>query len=710
MGAGVEVTNAGRRTVGAPLPERPRVMALEWNLPFHIDVASRLAERYRWNFVYWVGDGETFGSKVRERFPDIVFHDTVDARYGRPPKALVDLQPRPFDEKMARMLAYEKALVLKMMDRIELEESFGFRDRVRLFHHLASWWEALLDYIKPDVMMIPTAPHVVYDYIAYALCRHRGIRTAMFENASIPGWLLPTPVFEDGFPNLISTYRVLLSREHQDTTVRLSLQTEDYLSKTRGAYVKPHEMKRFEKIYNQPSPSPTANDFRLLGKKVLDVNRYPRYLRHIVDATKRKLARSFGVSIRSRRRISGFYHGRFLVLGEATPRDEAQHSKWVAQRLLQLKQDYDLRADPVDLSAKFIYVPLHVQPERSTSPNGGIYDHTELMVEALARTIPVDWLIYIKEHPSQFAPWQVGERGRRLSDYAAMAALPNTRLVPLDSNPFDLIDNARAVATITGTSGWEAIARGIPVLCFGIAWYQGCDGVFDVRRSDNLRAAIQAIIAGSKPSLHRIRLFLRATETVGIRAFSDEEAREVSQLSEADNVVAISEGLAAMVADSEPAAKEEGLVLRPAVKADARLLHEWRNDPETRRNSRHSEIISWETHEAWFAESLVSAERAIWICEERSQPVGVVRADANPNGWELSWTVAPEARGRGLGSQMLKQFVTTLDGSLVAVIRAGNTPSAKIAAAAGLVRVGPADHPEFEKWASGVLATKERIR
>src|SRR5262245_41893830 len=106
-----------------PLPARPRVLTLEWNLPFHIDVAAWLAERHGWQFVYWVGDGAAFGAKVQERFPGIIFHDTVDARYGRPPAALADLQPRPFDEAMAKLLAYEETLVLKMMDRIELEES-----------------------------------------------------------------------------------------------------------------------------------------------------------------------------------------------------------------------------------------------------------------------------------------------------------------------------------------------------------------------------------------------------------------------------------------------------------------------------------------------------------------------------------------------------------------------------------------------------------
>jgi Capsule polysaccharide biosynthesis protein len=526
------------------LPDHPRVLALEWNLPFHIDMAARLAERHGWDFVYWVGDGPVFGRAVEARFPGIIFHDTVDARFGRPPPALADLVPLPFDEELAQALAYEQTLALKMMDRIELEDSFSYHDRVRLFHRMVAWWSALLDRVEPDVMIIPTAPHVHYDYIVYALCRRRGIRTAMFENASVPGLLLPTPTFEDGFPDVITAYRRLPATAGGGD-VALSPRTQQYFEKTRGIYVLPHDVARFRKIHRPHEQRRVALPWHLFHKleKIVHVNRYPTYLRVLRDELKRLLFRP----VPNARRIGGHYHGRFLAVGEATYAQDVRHGKWVSRRLADLRREHDRHVMPVDFSEPYVYLPLHVQPERSTSPNGGIYDHIELMIEAIARSLPPGWLVYVKEHPSQLSPWQAGERGRRVSDYAVMTALQNVRLVPLDTKPFDLIDNARAVATVTGTSGWEAIARGVPVLCFGIAWYQGCDGVFDVRRLDDLPAALEAIQKGAKPDLHRVRLFLQAVETVGIAAFIDEEAREVSQLSDADNVIALSEGLSMMV-------------------------------------------------------------------------------------------------------------------------------------------------------------------
>jgi RimJ/RimL family protein N-acetyltransferase len=134
---------------------------------------------------------------------------------------------------------------------------------------------------------------------------------------------------------------------------------------------------------------------------------------------------------------------------------------------------------------------------------------------------------------------------------------------------------------------------------------------------------------------------------------------------------------------------------------DIELLHAWRNDPQTRQASRKSGYVSWETHQAWLAKALVSSQHVVRIAEESGHPVGVVRADARPGGWELSWTVAPEARGRGIGHRIVQQFVKELKGSLIAVVGRCNVPSAKIAAAAGLIRAGPAEDPDFDLWTSG---------
>jgi RimJ/RimL family protein N-acetyltransferase len=142
------------------------------------------------------------------------------------------------------------------------------------------------------------------------------------------------------------------------------------------------------------------------------------------------------------------------------------------------------------------------------------------------------------------------------------------------------------------------------------------------------------------------------------------------------------------------------ITLRPASFDDADLLLAWRNDPLSRLASRNTALVKQDEHRAWLSRTLASADHRLMIAEEHGGPAGVVRADRIAQGWELSWTVAPEARGRGIGARMLVMFVEQLEGRLIAMIRKDNAASRRMASAAGLAQIAPADASGFEQWVS----------
>ena len=146
------------------------------------------------------------------------------------------------------------------------------------------------------------------------------------------------------------------------------------------------------------------------------------------------------------------------------------------------------------------------------------------------------------------------------------------------------------------------------------------------------------------------------------------------------------------------AGAEGRLNLRPVTAADARIVHAWRNDPDTRVASRNGERVEWADHQNWLDAALKSPDRMLWIAEIGGSPVGVLRADRTSKGWELSWTVAPEARGRGIGREMTCALAAELGGCVSAVIRRGHLASEKIAYAAGLRRVGMDANENFDRW------------
>jgi len=136
---------------------------------------------------------------------------------------------------------------------------------------------------------------------------------------------------------------------------------------------------------------------------------------------------------------------------------------------------FDAASISPDPDAKYIYFALHYQPEMNTDIQGGDYVDQVLAIEKLARSIDDDTLIYVKENPIQ------GGYMRDASFYTRLLAIPQVRLMPMDSSTFDLLRHARVVSTITGTVGWEAVQVGKPVICFGLTWYRGLPGVFEWR-------------------------------------------------------------------------------------------------------------------------------------------------------------------------------------------------------------------------------------
>lgn len=134
--------------------------------------------------------------------------------------------------------------------------------------------------------------------------------------------------------------------------------------------------------------------------------------------------------------------------------------------------------------------------------------------------------------------------------------------------------------------------------------------------------------------------------------------------------------------------------LRPATTNDVELLLEWRNDPATRRFSIRTDKVKRAEHISWLGSVIDSTDRQLLIAEEQGIPVGTVRTDLCDGIYQLSWTVAPDARGRGLGKEMVAMIAHKITAPIQARVRSDNISSVVIAEYAGM---------EFEKELDGFL-------
>lgn len=163
----------------------------------------------------------------------------------------------------------------------------------------------------------------------------------------------------------------------------------------------------------------------------------------------------------------------------------------------------------------FIYFPLQLQPELTTSALGGRYSDQVLAIEELHSILPDNWFICVKENPKQTE----FKRGEHF--YARLSAMNKVRLYDPSVDTYELINKSQFVATITGTAGWEAITGGKHVLVFGQVWYQSLPGVIHINELTSLSDILKYKINHNELEKKLSNLMVKTGRGVVDPAFSE---------------------------------------------------------------------------------------------------------------------------------------------------------------------------------------------
>lgn len=496
-----------------------------------MDVAVKLREQSAWRPVYWLARPEQEG-RIRARFPEVVFHATLDAVKGIPSPAFNPQTFIPIDTQVYQQFSMCQLTALKMMDRIDALGSLGYHDRIRLFNFQLRYWMTVLNQFEPDLVVFATIPHLVFDYVLYELCKARGIQTLMFETTPMMGLTFLMEDFTG--PSSVGLLYQWLLQENKAGKVNLSPDTLAYLQTLRGDYTELPAYAR--RAYKEELPKlrkSTSSDG--LWRKITTVKEYPRYLQKQRQIVTSRLERPQNYFKQSRRKLENSSLSRF----------EYEVFRWkAARKMRQMETHYHSLAKGVDLDQPYIYVALSFQPERTSSPMGSIYVNQYLMVDLLAQSLPGGWQLYVKEHPTQFtaSKYYRSQSSRTKDFYDDLAALPNVTLVPMEVDSFGLIDQSMATATLTGSVGWEAVHRGKPVLLFGYPWYRGCEGTFHIFSQADCLDALEKVQAGYQVDLAKLTLFVYALEQTGLKVFVEPHLR-VHNISDEENANLIVQAL-----------------------------------------------------------------------------------------------------------------------------------------------------------------------
>lgn len=162
------------------------------------------------------------------------------------------------------------------------------------------------------------------------------------------------------------------------------------------------------------------------------------------------------------------------------------------------------------LTEDYFYFPLHVEPEASTMVFADKLTNQLVIIEQIAKSMPVGYKLLVKEHIPM-----LGLRPRGF--YERIRNIPDVHLITPFADNFSLIKNAQLVVTITGTAAWEAMLLGRPALVMGPTQFNIINEGF-VYTNDlfSLEEVFQAAVAVKPASFQNLSLLVAATLQEGV--------------------------------------------------------------------------------------------------------------------------------------------------------------------------------------------------
>lgn len=139
----------------------------------------------------------------------------------------------------------------------------------------------------------------------------------------------------------------------------------------------------------------------------------------------------------------------------------------------QIHSFFNIKEVEVLLKSKnYIYFPLHLQPEMTTSNLGGLDYRCQVQaIRDLLKILPDDWILVLKENPKQ--DWKY----RSSAFFKSLVNDERILFVNIATPSKVLIHYSQLVATVSGTVGWEAIRLKKPVVSMGKSWFSSLYGV-----------------------------------------------------------------------------------------------------------------------------------------------------------------------------------------------------------------------------------------
>ena len=304
-----------------------------------LDVALDLHQRAIAEPVFWLGD-DIHLRPARKEFGNAVIsmNDLVHNQD--------ELQNIDFDGQTSGFFGSKNYLrakdrCLKMMDRLDLYGQFCRQDREVIFNKLAIFILGKLETAKPQVLIMAEMAHSHAQYLVLEICLYLNMEVVKFNN-----WMVAPLLYMQN----IRTGKRYISEMGIDKGL-----SEDLEAKIKGyvsRILEAKELSRYELEYMKKQRNMLSLRFKVMN--FITVGWLHRAKETWFQFRKNRSSQYY--------KINPYGLGVITLLRIKRSRER------------NLLREHELQSDRLNLKKRFVYFGLHFEPERTTNPDGGVFD------------------------------------------------------------------------------------------------------------------------------------------------------------------------------------------------------------------------------------------------------------------------------------------------------------------------------------------------
>lgn len=381
---------------------------------------------------------------------------SIDGRQFTNPQQILRLNKgrEPIlDAQLLESFGKAERVWLAVSDRYT--QTLSVMARKRLFRELLEYLYRWVQEEKIQVIIFPNVPHAGWNNVLYFVAKHFNITTLILE---------PTRLND----------RVMLWDDYE----QVNKVPADFLPEASPQVVRQHvEPSILQEISVESSWMAVSDDInRDSLRQASPLGEITSLVRALIMGT-----------IRRQRPLDLLYDEPWSWWAAHWRRYLLQH------RTRRLRAIYENLASTDVPKQPYVLFFLNYQPEKTTTPMGGVFDDQFLAARLLAAALPAGWQLLVKEHPRQFSAHVDAAPFRSVAFYQELIALPGVQLVPPNASTPELLRDCAATATVTGSIGWQGLLAGKPTLNFGRSWYGACRSCYVISSLSDMKTALTEI-------------------------------------------------------------------------------------------------------------------------------------------------------------------------------------------------------------------------